>query len=592
LISPLFIYKPLVAGELESVSMSASHKHLFTADNQRHEEAKVLFNVILNRIPRGQLGKLSQDYLIKLADQQPDTTESNEQSQDIAVKQETAKAIQYYLRHQKVDNGRFIKIGDKVAGWCLVTDKGNCEGPLNTTGALSHIKQGVSPSGGNALVVGKPNSQTSILTTLETLPGQTYTLSFNYTGGFVKYSGNTYTFQPVSALVRIGAEQTLIEMQHPFVEEKFWIGGSEGVINAPWDNNQDGHRWEKVELQFVATQYQTVLEFTHLAQNNNQQQTSPLMLSNVMVYDDVIVDKSLQPGKVAFVATSGAAVMGAGGTWLYLANKGASANYFQSLGYSLTTVGPGTKNMALNAAFDDMHEIMQGSGGLEVLENYISFTTREYGSAYFKQPISRAEFNVLAQEGYTELDTGISANALTFDDNATYVTKPIVGQSVDAEVQTVIKFTSQQRAIDFVRQLDRYLMIQTSQVQAIRQQIHSLSVLVGNTEANAVAAEHESVIVFHTGNTITLNGSSQVGLNEFVAWFAKSNGYKSSIVDSLPFTYNSTSVSGIGWSSIIEDVDSVAANVIHNSYQAGMTVEEFSTAAIEAMEAAGILVML
>ncbi|PNQ53991.1 hypothetical protein [Vibrio sagamiensis] len=592
LISALLVQGLLIADELESKSMNASYKHFFTADNKLHDEATGLFNKILNQIPREKLGKLSKDYLLQLEDKQGEYLESQEKNLDTAVKQETAYAIQYYLQHQKVDNSRFVKSGNKVAGWCLVIGEGKCDSPLNAHGTLTRIKQGASTSGGNALVVGRTKVQTSILTSLQTIPGQTYTLSFSYTGDFVKNSGRSYIFRPVSTLVSIGAEETLIEMQHPIVEEEFWSGRSRGVLNAPWDNNQNGYRWEKVEMQFVATQSQTTLGFTYLDKNDNGQETTPIMLSNVMVYDDATADKSLQPGQIAYVATSGAAVAGVGGTILYLVNKGHITNYFQSLGYGLTTVGPGTKIMRINAAFDDMHEIMQGNGGLEVLGNYLNFTTREYAEDYFKHPIQASQFNALAHEGFVELDTGIRADALTFDESATYITKPIFAQSTDINVQTVIKFTSQQRAIDFVRHFNSYLMTQNSQVQAIRREIHSLNVLVGNTEANAVAAEHESVIVFHTGNSITLNGTRQISLNELVAWFAKTNGFKSSIVDSLPFTYSSTSVSGIGWSSIIEDINSIAANIIHDSYQAEMTVEEFSTAAIEAMEAAGILVML
>jgi hypothetical protein len=122
--------------------------------------------------------------------------------------------------------------------------------------------------------------------------------------------------------------------------------------------------------------------------------------------------------------------------------------------------------------------------------------------------------------------------------------------------------------------------------------VNSISVIVGTDEANAVVAEHESVIILHSASEFEAGDAGLMGVGEFVARFAVTNGFEQSIVDSLPFIYNSTSLAGVGWSSVVEDVSQAATTAIHSSYQAGMTAEEFSEAAMEALEVAGIVALL
>ncbi|MFS1887820.1 hypothetical protein BCU53_006905 [Vibrio lentus] len=247
--------------------------------------------------------------------------------------------------------------------------------------------------------------------------------------------------------------------------------------------------------------------------------------------------------------------------------------------------------MKLNASFDDMYEIMQGNGGIQALENYLTFPTREYGADYFETQITQSDLNFMTEMGFNELHTGLPANQVPFGESATYITKT-VSDTTPIEEQTVIKFDSQEAAASFVRQLDSYLLREEEAISGISQHVNSISVIVGTDEANAVVAEHESVIILHSASEFEVGNAGLMGVGEFVARFAVLRGFEQSIVDSLPFTYNSTSLAGVGWSSITADVNDTAALAIHTSYQAGMTAEEFSAAAMEALEVAGIVALL
>ncbi len=574
-------------------TLNSSHEHKFKANSQLSRESELTFNFVLNNGPRNKLDTLSKSYLnqIEIIDKNNPLYDENRVNRD-AVKQEVAESIQYYLKHQLVLNPRFAILGGKVEEWCLEALDSTCVSPIEPFGQLAHLDSAMAPSGGFTLIVGKPHSQATIKTILQTVPGQRYTLSFDITGKFVKHPGLSYTYQPLNTRVSIGGEDTLITKAHPLIQEEFWSGGVYGVVDAPWDNNENGrNHWEKVELQFVATQEQTILSFTNLARTNSGQQTSPTMLSNIMVYDDVTADKGLQPGKVAVIATAGVSVAALAGTTVYLARKGVFQDVFQALGYSATTVGPGTDAMKLNASFDDMYEILQGNGGKQALENYLTFPTREYGAEYFENQISESDLNFMTDMGFKELHTGLPANQLPFDESATYITKT-VSDIAPIEEQTVIKFDSQEAAASFVRQLDSYLLREEDAIPGISQHVNSISVIVGTDEANAVVAEHESVIILHSASEFEAGDAGLMGVGEFVARFAVTNGFEQSIVDSLPFIYNSTSLAGVGWSSVVEDVSQAATTAIHSSYQAGMTAEEFSEAAMEALEVAGIVALL
>nr|PMI86540.1 hypothetical protein BCU35_02270 [Vibrio lentus] len=574
-------------------TLNSSHEHKFKANNQLSRESELTFNFVLNNGPRNTLDTLSKSYLnqIEIIDKNNPLYDENRVNRD-AVKQEVAESIQYYLKHQLVLNPRFAILGGKVEEWCLEALDSSCVSPIAPFGQLANLDTALAPSGGFTLIVGKPNSQATIKTILQTVPGQRYTLSFDITGEFVKHPGLSYTYQPLNTRVSIGGEDTLITKAHPLIQEEFWSGGVYGVVDAPWDNNENGrNHWEKVELQFVATQEQTILSFTNLARTNSGQQTSPTMLTNIMVYDDVTADKGLQPGKVAVIATAGVSVAGLTGTAIYLARKGVVQNAFQALGYSSTTVGPGTDAMKLNASFDDMYEIMQGNGGIQALENYLTFPTREYGADYFETQITQSDLNFMTEMGFNELHTGLPANQVPFGESATYITKT-VSDTTPIEEQTVLKFDSQEMAANFVRQLDSYLLREVDAAVGVREYVSSISVIIGTEDANAVVAEHESVIILHSASEFEVGNAGLMGVGEFVARFAVLRGFEQSIVDSLPFTYNSTSLAGVGWSSITADVNDTAALAIHTSYQAGMTAEEFSAAAMEALEVAGIVALL
>ncbi|PNQ53975.1 hypothetical protein C1141_18370, partial [Vibrio agarivorans] len=511
---------------------------------------------------------------------------------DDAVKQEVAESIKYYLKHQLISNPRFTITRGEIDGWCLETMESSCLNSIEPFDDLVHLDNHKAPSGGFTLIVGKPNHQATIKTVVQTVPGQSYTLSFDISGEFVKFPGLSYTYQPLNTVVSIGREETLITKEHPLIAEEFWSGGVYGVVDAPWDNNENGrNQWEKVELQFTATQQQTVLSFTNLARTNSGQQTSPTMLSNVMIYDDVTADKGLQPGKIALITTAGVSAAALAGTTVYLAKKGIIQDALQSLGYSLTTVGPGTDTMKLTASFDNMYEIVQGNGGVQALENYLTFPTREYGAEYFENQVSQANLNFMSDMGFRELGTDLPANQLSFNESATYITKTVSG-STPIEEQTVLKFDSQEVAAQFSKQLDSYLLREEGAIPGISQHVNSISVIIGTDEANAVVSEHESVIILHSAAEFDVGNAGQMGVGEFVARFAIERGFEQNIVDSLPFIYNSTSLAGIGWSSITADVGDTAASVIHTSYQVGMTLEEFSAAAMEALEVAGIVALL
>ncbi|WP_339388952.1 hypothetical protein [Vibrio caribbeanicus] len=572
--------------------LNRSHEHHFKADQHLSDRAAGLFNRVLNHIPPEQLESLATRYLEqveRIESSNLDYDESRVQSQ--AVNQEVGKAIKDYLKHQKVSNPRFFLSSGQVEGWCLRTADLSCSGAINPFGELAHLDSETSLVGGFSLVVGKPNLSATVETTLNTEPGQTYTLSFDFSGDFKRYPGNSYTFQPVSAVINIGGESVLITKSHPLVEEEFWVRGLQGYVDAPWDNGTHGRHWEKVELQFMASHSQTRLSFTNLSQTQEHAQTTPLMISNVMVYDDVTADKGIQPGKVAAIATAGVGLVGLAGTIWYWAKKGRLSNVFESLGYGSTTVGPGTQAMGLTQAFDDMYEIVQGSGGHDALLNYLTYPTQEYGTGYFSKAVSAADLNTMAEMGFKDLDSGLRANQVAFEDGATYLTK-MVSSSAVVDEQTVIKFDSQESAANFARQLDSYLLREEEAIAGIAEHVSSISVMVGGSEANAVVAEHESVIVLHSAAEFEYGEAGMMGIGEFMARFALVNEFDQYIVDSLPFTYNSTSLAGIGWSSIIDDVNDTAAEAIHGAYQAGMTAEEFSAAAMEALEVAGVVALL
>ena len=571
--------------------LNSSHEHHFKADQQLSDRAAGLFNRVLNHIPPEQLERLATRYLEQVEMIENSNLDNNESRiQNQAVNQEVGKAIQYYLKHQKVSNPRFFLSSGQVEGWCLRATDLSCSGAINPFGDLAHLDSETSLVGGFSLIVGKPNLSATVETTLNTQPGQTYTLSFDFSGDFKRYPGNSYTFQPVSAVVNIGGESVLITKSHPLVEEEFWVSGLLGHVDAPWDNGDNGRHWEKVELQFIASHSQTKLSFTNLSQTQDHAQTTPLMISNVMVYDDVTVDKGIQLGKVAAVATAGVGLVGLAGTVWYWAQKGRLSNAFESLGYSSTTVGPGTEAMGLTQAFDDMYEIVQGNGGHDALLNYLTYPTQEYGAGYFSKAVSDSDLDAMAEMGFKDLDSGLRANQVAFEDGATYLTKMV--SSSAAEEQTVIKFDSQESAANFARQLDSYLLREEQAVAGIAEHVSSISVMVGGSEANAVVAEHESVIVLHSAGEFEYGEAGMMGIGEFMVRFALVNEFDQYIVDSLPFTYNSTSLAGIGWSSIIDDVNDTAAEAIHGAYQAGMTAEEFSTAAMEALEVAGVVALL
>ncbi|EDP60158.1 hypothetical protein AND4_02078 [Vibrio sp. AND4] len=573
--------------------MNHSYDHKFKANGELAKQTGALLNIALNSMPPNQLNSLAEDYLNQVeAIDLSASLYSEERSKNDAIKQKVAESILYLKKHQHISNPRFLPTEGNIAGWCVELANSSCSDSISLFGENAYLDEEQSQTGGYSLIVGKPNIEATVKTTLQTVPGQTYTLSFDMTGNFVKYHTFSYTYQPVYAVVDIGGEKVELNKQHPLVEIDYWIRGNFGHVYAPWDNQENGRKhWEKVELQFVASQQQTTLSFTHKAQTELGQKTSPLMLSNVMVFDDVTADKELSPGKVALIASSTVTVVGAGATLVYLAKKGIIQNVFAKLGLTSTTVGPGTRTMAITTAFDDMYEIMQGSGGRQVIENYLAYPTFEYGAEYFHNPITPSDLDLMADMGFREVATGMSANQLQFEDSATYITKT-VSLSTPIEEQTVIKFGSQEQAANFARQLDSYLLREEIAIPGIHQYVNSISVMIGNEEANASVAEHESVIILHSAAEFDVGGVVQIGVTEFISRFAMLRGFDQYIVDSLPFTYNPTSLSGIGWSSIAEDVNLAASTVIHSAYQEGMTVEEFSTAAMEALELAGVVALL
>ncbi|MEC7939894.1 MAG: hypothetical protein VX212_04945 [Pseudomonadota bacterium] len=285
-------------------------------------------------------------------------------------------------------------------------------------------------------------------------------------------------------------------------------------------------------------------------------------------------DKGLQLGKVRLIATAGVSVAALAGTTVYLARKGVFQDVFQALVYSAITVGPVSDNIKLNASFDDMYEIQQGNGGKQALENYLNFPSREYAAEYFENQISESDLNFMTDMGFKELHTGLPVNHLPFDESATYITKT-VSDIAPIEEQTVIKFDSKEAAASFVRQLDSYLLMEEDAIPGISRHVNSISVIVGTDEANAVVAEHKSVIILHSASEFEAGDTGLMGVGEFVARFAVANGFEQSIVDSLPFIYNSTSLASVGWSSVIEDVSQAATTAIYSSYQVEMTAEEF-----------------
>ena len=577
----------------EMSMMNGSHEHKFKANGELSGQADILLNMALNSMSPTQLNSLATNYLKQVED--IDVSGPNydeERTKNDAVKQEVAESIFYLLKHQHVSNPRFIPTSNGITGWCLQDPKSGCNGPISPFGTNARIDESKAPNGGYSLIVGKPNTEATITTLLQTVPGHTYTLSFEMTGEFVKYPGLSYTYQPVNSVVNVGGETVFLNKQHPLFKTEFWIRGNLGYSYAPWDNRENGRdHWEKVELQFVASQQQTSLSFTSKALTSDGAQTSPLMLSNVMVFDDVTADKGVSDGKVALIASSGVAILGSAATAVYLAKKGIINNVFNNLGYTSTSVGPGTETMHLTRALDDMYEIVQGNGGQQVLENYLTFPTREYAEEYFRNAVTPTDLNYMAQMGFRNVETGMPADQLTFEESAEYITK-IVSKTAPIEEQTVIKFDSQVQAANFARQLDSYLLREETAEPGIHQYVNSISVMIGKEEANAVIAEHESVIILHSASEFEFGSAGQMGIGEFVSRFAISNGFDQYIVDSLPFIYNSSILAGIGWSSIPEDVSFLASSVIHNSYQPGMTVEEFSSAALEALELAGVIAAL
>ncbi|GEM76850.1 hypothetical protein [Vibrio sagamiensis] len=555
------------------------------------KKASQRFNMILNNVERSNLNNIANNYIQSTSIL--DTSHSDYdhyRAQEAAIKQEIGEAILYYLQHQKVLNPRFIPTLTKIESWCSLQQNNHCTTPLNIHNSTTQLDSEKGPSNGFSLIVGKPNQSTTIQTVLATIPGQSYTLSFNFSGNFINYNEMNYSYQPVSLQVEIADEKISLFKQHPLITEEFWINGRRGTVDRPFHNTTDGRSWEKVEVQFIANSHQTTLSFLNNAYTSQGIQTSPAILSNVMVYDDITADKDLNHRYLATIASTGAVLSGLGATTVYLAKKGMIGNPFQVLGFSSTTIGPKTATESFTSAFNDLHSIMKTGGAQQAIHEYLAIPTEEYAQAYYHQEVSTTELDIMSEIGFLEAGTGLPANQASIETGGTTLVKTI-NQSADVAEKTVIKFDSQTAAANFAKQLDSYLLREVDAIPGIHEKIGSISVNIGAEGSTAEVAGHESVEILHSAAEIEFGNAGKMGISEFITKFVIERGFSASVVDSLPFIYNTTSLAGIGWNSHIGDVNEVASESISSAYEAGMSASEFGAAALEGLEITGIILL-
>ncbi|AUI87363.1 hypothetical protein BS333_03925 [Vibrio azureus] len=564
---------------------------MFKADQQLSGEASQRFNSLLNYVARSSLNNIANRYIqgTSIIDA-PLPNYDLLRARETAIKQEVGEAILYYLQHQKVLNPRFTPTLNDIENWCLLQQNSRCTYPLNIRNTPTQLDSIKGPSGSFSLIVGKPNQSAAIQTTLATVPGQSYTLSFDFTGDFINYSEMVYTYQPVHLQIEVADEQVSVVKQHPLIAKEFWVNGQQGTVGRPFDNTTDGRSWEKVEVQFIANSHQTTLSFFNNAYTSQGTQTSPAILSNVMVYDDITTDKDLGHGHLAAIASTGAVVSGLGATIVYLAKKGRIGNPFEFLGFSSTTIGPKTVTQSLSSAFNDLHSLMKSNGAPQAIHDYLAVPTEGYAQAYYQQEVSTTELDIMSEMGFIEASTGQPANQASIETGGTTLVKTI-NQSADVAEKTVIKFDSQTAAANFAKQLDSYLLREVDAIPGIHEKIGSISVNIGAEGSTAEIAGHESVEILHSATEFEFGNEGEMGISEFIARFVIDRGFKASVVDSLPFIYNTTSLAGVGWSSHIGDINEVASESISSAYEAGMSASEFGAAALEGLEITGIILL-